>query len=249
MSAPLAARIPLQAERGTWVLYLVGLGFVAVLGLVFGIGIFFAAGFGTGERLVLGPIMTAVGFLALLGVRLCLRMVRVRPRLTVQADAFTVEHTGLFRAPLVVPRDAVAEICIAEFQAHGGRPQRGQRLPSKPPAGTEIVASSELLPDLSFPLGSSLVNPNVLVVMHDHLRLGALPRRGMFGAILLVDRSGNYTGPPRGGVVNGFLFGAFDTEQVRRAFAPWGVLVDEPSDWARQRFSVGHHRDRFKRRT
>jgi hypothetical protein len=217
--------------------------------LLLGTGALVATGFAAAERLLLGPGCIAAGVLVLVGARLSSRMARAHPQLTVETDSFVLEHAGLLSRPLVVRRDDVAEISVGDFAAHGGRPagQPAEAAPRGGRPGRPFSASSELLPDISFPIGSSGRRPNVLVVMRRGFALNGIPRRGLSAVAFLVDRSGAYSGPPRGGVINGLLFATPDSDEVRRAFAPWEVLVDEPSEAALERFSPAEAQRRFKR--
>jgi hypothetical protein len=229
---PASDPIELRGQRGPWAVLTVVLALVGFFFLLLGIGVLVTrAGFGVADRLVLGAGGSVAGVLILLGASASLRMARAHPLLRIETDAFILEHPGLLRLPLVVPRSEVAEICAGE----------GARTNPQP------SPSSEILPNFSSPLRFSARPPNVLVVLRDRLDLDGLPRRGLWAVAFFSDRFGSYEGPPRGGVVHGLVFAAFRIDEVTRAFGRWGVLVNTPSDAALAWVSPEQMRQRFRK--
>jgi hypothetical protein len=234
--------IELRGQRGPWAFLTVVLVLVGFFFLLLGIGVLATrGGFGAADRLVLGAGGSVAGVLILLGARASLRMARAHPLLRVETEAFILEHPGLLRLPLVVPRSEVAEICAGDFLHRKDSPGEGGG------ANLHPSPSSEILPNFSGPLRFSARPPNVLVVLRDRLDLDGLPRRGLWAVAFFSDRFGSYEGPPRGGVVHGLVFAALRSDEVTRAFGPWGVLVDTPSDAALAWVSPEQMRQRFRK--
>ncbi|MGH2628521.1 MAG: hypothetical protein ACRDHY_17940 [Anaerolineales bacterium] len=215
---------------------------LALVGLFFlllAVGVLVGTGFAAADRLVLGAGGSLAAVLLVIGALASLRMARSHPRLRVESDAFTLEHPGLLRLPLVVPRNEVTEICTGDPLAREGKREGEGRSGGGRGSTPPIFPSSGILPNFSRPLRSSGRPPDVLVVLRDRLDLDGLPRRGLWAVAFFADRFGSYEGPARGGVIRGLVFDAERLDEVARLFAPWGVMVGEPSEAARARLAPG----------
>jgi hypothetical protein len=218
------------------------LGFVfSMLGVV---ALVDGGGFGRSPagRLLFGSACGVAGYLSLLGARLSWQIRRARPKLLIEADGFTIDHPGLLRLPIFVPRSVVVEICAGDYLAL--RPFPGA------PTGSSIwrkiltysrwldsfaayppVTPSRILPDFSFPAVTAC-QANVLVVFRQAFDLDGLPRRGPPAVVRFSSKWSIYKGPRRSALIHGLLFGVASLDHLRDAFALWGALVREPSDAA-----------------
>jgi len=124
----------------------------------------------------------------------------------------------------------VAEVCVADSSLR----DRG------------VSPSGEILPNFSNPLRTSTHVPNGLVVLRQRYDLDGLPRRSIPALAFFADRFGSYEGPSRGGVIHGVVFGAMRPDELRGAFAAWGVVVDTPSPAGLAWVSPDQLRQRFK---
>jgi hypothetical protein len=229
--------IRLRSQRATWLFVSLAVGLLGLFSLGIGIGILFADGYGVGERLVLGVGGWLAGMLLLIGAYLGLRVARAVPELRVTSEGLTLHHGGLFRRPLDVSRGEVEEVVVHD--ALGMRP-----------SGFDVLASSQILPDISTPIPTEARHWNLLIVFRHGFSLGDAPRRGLGAVAFVADRSGAYSGPPRGGVINGLLCEAEDPSEAQRAFDTWGgVLVDQPSERTIARIGAEEARRRMNRRS
>ena len=236
MSTEESVLIKLRTQRGTWLFVSLAVALLGAFTAVIGVGVLVADGFGVAERLVLGVGGSVAGFVLAIGAYLSFGVARAVPELRVAPDGFVLSHPGLLGAPLVVARNDVQEVFVAPPSAVSA-------------ANAAVQPHSWLLPDFSTPIGSSSRQWNLLIVFRQEFALADLPRRGIVAVAFIADRFSSYSGPPRGGLINGFLAEAEDPSEARRAFGPWGVLVDQPSDGALVRIGPEEARRRLKRRS
>lgn len=230
-----ALGIALKSQRLVWL-------FMTVAAFTFG-GVLLvvalaavAASPGSPAWLIFGAVVAAGAAWGLVGGRLALRLTRARPRLVVSAEELVVEHPGLLRAPLVIRRSDVEAVCLGTFVGYRHPPDRGagsrwrrlraysRWLDSGDTALT--VEASANLPDFSNVMGGH--HPDVLVVLRRPYDLASLPRRGL--GIFLATETGPFEVPERGAKIRGLLATASDLDQARRAFSPWGVVRDTPTE-------------------
>ena len=111
-----------------------------------------------------------------------------------------------------------------------------------------VQPSSEILPDFSTPIGSPNRNWNLLIVFRRERALQDLLRRGLAAVAFVADRFSSYSGPSRRSVINGLVCEAEDAAGIRRAFGPWDLLVDQPSDRSLTRTGPDEARRRIHKR-
>lgn len=230
--------IRLNSHRMIWLgsaIVVLSIGAFAALAAV----AFFVAGTGWPERLGLGAMGTAVAISSLLfGIR-AFRLGRGHPCLLVEPDALVIQHPGVLRERVVIPKSEVETICIGNLvkprrqpPSAGKRPLSRLRSYSRwLDAGGQFphFTASRVLPDLSFPFYYPLAGPfsNLLIVLRRPFDLGEVPRRGLG---ILSDEGSVYRGPVRGARIRGLLATVTDTQEALRVLSPWGVIQEEPTE-------------------
>lgn len=192
------------------------------------------------ERLGLSALCLAVAIPSwLFGLR-ALRLGRARPCLVVKPDALVIHHPGLLREAVSIPKTDVETVCVGDFvkrrrsppDSEGNGPFRRLRTYSRwLDSGGQFpqFTASTVLPDLSFPLYYPMAGPfsNVLIVLRRPFDLGRAPRRGL---AVLADEGSVYRGPTRGARIRGLLAAAMDIDEARRAFSPWRMTQEAPTE-------------------
>lgn len=164
------------------------------------------------------------------------RLRRATPRIVLSSDKLVVDHPGLFREPVTIPRTDVEAVCLGSFVGYrrpppgrsGISPWKWLRRYSRwlDSGGTALtISASRTLPDISNVTGGR--TPDILVVLRRPFDLGALPRRGLD---MLSPEGAPFNGPVRGARIRGFLATATDLDNARQAFSPWGVVLEAPTE-------------------
>lgn len=223
--------VELRSQRGVWLVFSTALGIPGLFMAGLAVGTLLSDDFGLAER-IFGVGVLILGGLLLEGARRGWGVVQASARLSIASDGFTVEHAGLLRRPLSVPRTAVEEVAV------DGLADPSSQRPL-------VAASTEILPDFSIPIDWHTRQSNVLIVFRSGFALGDTPRRGLGAVAFAADRFSSYSGPVRNAVINGMLCEAVDAAKAAQVFADWGVLVKEPSSSALARVGVAEARRRF----
>ena len=188
------------------------------------------------ERLGLSALCVAVAIPScLFGLR-ALRLGRARPCLVVKPDALVIHHPGLLREAVSIPKTEVETVCVGDFVkrrrpppgSEGNGPFRRLRTYSRwLDSGGQFpqFSASTVLPDLSFPFYFGPFS-NVLIILRRPFDLGRTPRRGL--AVLTGEDV--YRGPTRGARIRGLLAAARDIDEARRAFSPWRMTQEAPTE-------------------
>lgn len=228
-------RVELKSQRWLWIsMAVVGFSFGALM-LFFGIGVMVAE-FRSFGWIALGVLLVSTAAWGLVYGRLALRLGRACPQLLLTPQSLVVVHPGLLRQPLVIKRSDVEAVCLGNFVEYRQPPPDAagaslwRRLRSYShwldSGGTALtVMASTSLPDFSTPIGVG--RQDVLVVFRRPYDLSTIPRRGLG---ILPDESATFHGPVRGARIRGVLGRAVNLDHARRAFSPWGVVLERPTE-------------------
>lgn len=237
MNAPpdSSVAVELKSQRVLWTfMAILAFSFSALMFLL-AVGALLDEG-GSPASLIFGVVLVAIAAWGLAGGLVAWRLARARPRLLVSATNLVVEHQGLLRGPLVIGRNDIEAVCVGNLVKYrqpppktaGASPWRRLRSYSRwlDSGGTALaVSASEHLPDFSNVMGGR--SPDVLVVLRRPYDLSTTPRRWLG---IIAPEGAPFHVPIRGARIRGILGRAVQPDDARRAFSPWGVVLEHPTE-------------------